>query len=180
MYSFLLRHKWIINSLAAYFTIWLLLVSADSIAGFIHKEWFDGLDHSYWHTYVSIEPVKNTYAEGELINFESIVIAKRPTAIAWNDIIYCDLEGDSTYEFFTNYESSVKQSNVKEITDLNQNNPTTTTHQWWYGDARTKKPPTGAECYLVSEITYCPQEIAKTKEPCRRQTVRSQDTFRIK
>ncbi len=166
-----IRKNLVIGGLVTYLLVWLLLVSIDNVITSVRIGFYESQDYTYWAEYIAIEPVKPTFTFKEPIEFSSTVIHQRPSALSWNDILFCDKNGDGDFIYFTNAKSSRGEKPVepnKVVTSI-----------WEYGNATTKHPPVGAECYLESEITYTPPELQITEDKDRLQRLRSKNTFKI-
>lgn len=140
----------VVGAVLSYLLVWLLLVSVDSTIGIVQEGFYKQKDHDYWANYIAVEPAQPTFTYGEPIRFISTVEQKRPTGFRWNDILFCNTEHSNGFEYFTNYESSRTKTILEE--------PGVEINGWKYGNQNTKLPPPGAECYILSEITYVPEE----------------------
>ena len=154
-----------------YLIVWLLLLSGDSIAHDIKKSYYSNLTHEYWASYISVEPTKPVFTNGEKLEFTSTVQHVRTSRFGWLDVIRCDTNKDGFFSYYSDYRSGPVERTVYE--------PSTVSNEWYYGDARTSYPPIGIDCIIESHITYTPKELEITDDSDRVQIITSQSTFQV-
>lgn len=162
----------IINALGTYLLVWLVLVSVDNLQDFSLRKYYESKERDYWVEYIKIEPIKEDFSVEEHPEFISVIDYQRPTAVLWNDILFCDKRNTGEFGYYTAYKT---QTNLLKRDEVG----TYTTPPWTYGDSNYKSPPSGSICYLKSEVQICPRELKDSNKKCRNQLVVT-ETFNFK
>lgn len=116
--------------------------------------------------YTAILPSKAIFDSFEDISFTSYTIRKESAFVHWNDILYCDANGDGTFAYIYRSESS-KYLNVSEVNE--------SVTDWYFTEPNVRLPRvSSAACFILSEQQICPPTLADVEGAnCKIQEIKS-------
>lgn len=121
---------------------------------------------SDWIEYISIEPAKEIFDNVEDIQLISHSVQKKSALVHWNDILYCDVDGDGLFSY-------AKNSDTNKFVSVTE--PRESVQPWFYVE-ENKATPVGSlyQCHVLSQQDICPPELAGVAgAECKYQEIQS-------